>query len=418
VQLRQRLLDAGMVHPTPVEQTGILAAFVIPVHGDADGLTELLHVLRSEFSHEHIIVVDDASPDPSPIASAVADFDAHLLRIDVNVGPAQARNAGWQIALGEANPDLVVFLDADVCPKPGAIKLLLDHFGDHQVGAVAPRVMPRPGTDMIAHYEADNSPLDMGTEAAIVAAASRVSYVPTAALAIRADVLREHRGFADMRFGEDVDLVWRLLDADQTVRYEPRAVVHHRNRSSLPAMARQRFGYGTAAAPLATKHRDKIAPLQMSLDLVATTLAAVFGGPLFKAGALAMSAVQTKRLADKLAPLTEDASTEAARLRLLGHGYAVRGLGSAATRAWAPLMLLSGRTRRVLAAALVLPALWQWFQRRPATNPLTHAALRVVDRMSYCAGVWVGAWREGSLAALLPDVRLHESTEEASDDRS
>lgn len=417
-QLRRRLLDAGMVHPVVEHRANVTPAFVIPVYDDLEGLTELLRSLRSEFASARIVVVDDASPDPIRITHVAAGSSAEVVRHDVNTGPGEARNTGWRLVLAEESirPDVVFFLDADVRPLRGAIDLVLAHFEDPSIAAVAPRVMAHPSTQVIAYYEAENSPLDMGPTAAVVAARSRVSYVPTAALAIQPAVLEEHDGFAAMRFGEDVDLVWRLLDAKRVVRYEPRAVVHHRNRPTVKALVRQRFGYGSAAAPLARNHRDKIAPLQMSLDLVVTTLAAAFGGPVLKVGALAVSAVQTKRLADKLQPLTAQAPAEAARLRALGHGYAMRGLGSAATRSWVPCMLLTRRSRRALAALAIVPALWQWIRRPPAIDPLSHVALRALDHGSYCAGVWVGAWRERSLAALLPDVRLQDSSTEAAHD--
>lgn len=412
-ELRRRLLAAGMVHPLPVEPSGLTCAFVIPVRGDVEGLVELLRSLRREFERERIIVVDDASPDPVAVEQVATRFNAELLRHQVNTGPGEARNTGWRAVLSDEQrvPDIVVFVDADVCPVSGAISLLLAHFGEDSVAAVAPRVTARPGTDSVAHYEAANSPLDMGAEPAVVAAGSPVSYVPTATLAIRPAVLEKLSGFADMRFGEDVDLIWRLLDAHQIVRYEPRAVVYHRNRVSVKEFARQRFGYGSAAAPLATNHRTKVAPLQMPLDLVATTLAALLGGPVLRAGSLGAAAFQTKRLADKLEVLADGAPVEAARLRVRGHGYAVSGLATAATRAWMPVLMFTPRLRRALAAAVVVPALWQWIGRRPATNPASHVAMRAIDHASYCAGVWAGAWRERSLAALLPDVRLRDSND-------
>lgn len=413
-KLRRRLLNAGIVHPVVTQPPQAEPAFVIPVHDDVEGLTQLLRSIRREFATECIVVVDDASSDPVRITHIAAAFGAELVRHQVNTGPGQARNTGWRTVRSrpEPRPDCVVFLDADVVLVPGAIKLLLAHFGDGELAAVAPRVQALPGTTAIAHYEAENSPLDMGTDAALVAAGSRVSYVPTAALAVRADLMDEHEGFASMRFGEDVDLVWRLLDANQLVRYEPQAVVHHRNRTSIAAMARQRFGYGSAAAPLAVNHRDKIAPLQLPLDLVGSTLVGLFGGPVLKAAALVVSVMKTKRLAETLQSATTDAPKEALRLRALGHGYALRGLAHAGTRTWAPLMIFTRRSRRALAAALIVPPLWQWVRRRPATDPLSHVALRAVDHGAYCAGVWAGAWRERSVAALLPDVRLSDLTPE------
>ena len=74
------------------------------------------------------------------------------------------------------------------------------------------------------------------TEPARVAAGTRVSYVPAAALVVRTEALRAIGGFDEtLRVGEDVDAVWRLIDAGYRCRYEPSVVVHHRPRSTLSA---------------------------------------------------------------------------------------------------------------------------------------------------------------------------------------
>ena len=42
---------------------------------------------------------------------------------------------------------------------------------------------------------------------------------------MRRAALEQLGGFAeDLRFGEDVDLVWRLVEAGHRVRYDPRSV--------------------------------------------------------------------------------------------------------------------------------------------------------------------------------------------------
>ena len=78
---------------------------------------------------------------------------------------------------------------------------------------------------------------------------------------IRTDLLRVHRGFDEsLRYGEDVDLVWRLLEADVVCRYEPSVVVLHSPRASLLDAWKQRVSYGSAAAPLNQRHPGAATP--------------------------------------------------------------------------------------------------------------------------------------------------------------
>jgi cellulose synthase/poly-beta-1,6-N-acetylglucosamine synthase-like glycosyltransferase len=124
----------------------------------------------------------------------------------------------------------VAFLDADTVAPADWIERLGGHFEDPRVAAVAPRV--------------DGKLLDMGP-------GRNVPYVPSAALIVRTELARFDEA---LRYGEDVDLVWRLLDGGWRVVYEPDVVVHHDERRRL----RRRFRYGTSAAPLAARHPDRM----------------------------------------------------------------------------------------------------------------------------------------------------------------
>jgi len=397
-----------MVHPVPpqdhvVDRTPV--AFVVPVHNDAIGLAGLLEALRREFVDETILVVDDASVEPESITQVCGDFDATVLVHEHNQGPGGARNSGWRHLQADGFDGVVMFLDADVRPQPGSIDRVLFHFTDPTVTAAAPRIQAAPGQGLLARYEAAEIPLDQGPGPGLVKPNTRIAYVPTAALAIRLQDLAAADGFADMRFGEDVDLIWRLADDDKAIRYEPKAVVMHRTRESVAGFVRQRFGYGTSAAPLARTHRSKVAPLQLPVDVVASTVGVLFGGPLVKVLSVANAGFRTKKLSDKLASFSDDPLPEAARLTLLWHRYALNGLASSSTRIWAPLLLLTSPTRKLLFTASAVPSLMNWFRTRPAVDPVTHLGLRALDHGAYCAGVWAGAVQERSVAALLPVVR-------------
>ena len=60
----------------------------------------------------------------------------------------------------------------------------------------------------------------------------------------------------------------------------------------------------------------------------------------------------------------------------------------------------------MLAAAVVVPGLSEWFERRPAIDPARFTALRLADDLAYAAGVWTGCARERSARALLPDLAV------------
>jgi hypothetical protein len=203
----------------------------------------------------------------------------------------------------------------------------------------------------------------------------------------RTETIRAIGGFdTSLRFGEDVDLVWRLGEAGWVCRYEPASVVHHARRPDGGAWLRQRVGYGSSAAPLAKRHRGALAPLRMSGWSIAAWSLAAIGRPAVGTTVGAGSALALTRKLPDLPPRV------AVRLAGLGNLHAGDQIGSAVRRVWWPLLALaawrSRSARRVLLAAAI-----------GARHPL-----RLADDVAYSAGVWKGMLAEHTLDPLVPEI--------------
>lgn len=370
--LTRRLLDAGIAHPRPPAYQADVTA-VIPVRDDPDGLAATLGVLAGL----EIVVVDDGSTSAVPGA----------VRHEQSKGPAAARNTGWWHARG----DIVVFVDAGCRPQPGWLPRLLAHFADPSVGAVAPRVVSSPAPGLpgwLARYEGARSSLDLGRQEAPVRPGSRVPYVPTATLAVRRAALAAAGGFDEaLRYGEDVDFVWRLDGLGWRVRYEPAVGVTHPSRGDVGSWLRQRFDYGRSAAPLARRHARAVAPLAASPWSLAAWGLVAAGYPLAGSLMAAATAATLARQGGRGAALT------LARLAATGHVRAGAGLATAIRRAWLP------------PAVLVAGAAWAAGRRSPAwwlAAALARPLPRLADDLAYQAGVWSGVIESRSAAALFP----------------
>jgi len=392
----QRLLDAGAVHPVLDSMTRELqpndVTVVIPVH---NGSIEQLSMLVTKVSSAHkVLIIDDGS---SPALPEIAG--AQVIRRDAAGGPAVARNT----AIEHITTTITFFLDADTSLADDSWINLLAHFSDSSTGVVAPRIASEDGSTLLHRYEASESPLDLGSEPALIRKNSRVSYVPTAALMIRTELLREHQGFNEtFRYGEDVDLVWRLLESNVVCRYEPSVVVSHSPRSSLLDAWKQRVSYGSAAAPLNQKHPGSATPLRINRWSAAAWTTLATGHPLI---GLTIGAGSTVALERKI---SSQPDSRILALRLAGRGniHAGRMIAQAITRTWWPIALVialfSRRGRRFVLAAIVLPSLTNWFSKRPKVDPVTYCALKLADDVAYGTGVWKGVIATRDLGALAP----------------
>jgi mycofactocin glycosyltransferase len=410
-ELARRLLDTGIAHPARDRRTLAGSAalgdvtVVIPVR---DRQAELARCLAGLAGMARVVVVDDCSADPAAITRVASGVGANVLRRPVNGGPGAARNTG----LAAAGTPLVAFLDSDCVPGPGWLDALLPHFADPAVGAVAPRIIPdEPGRTWLARYEGASSTLDMGTRASIVRPGSRVPYVPGAALVVRKAAAGP--GFADdMRVGEDVDFIWRLVASGWRVRYEPAATIRHQHRVRLPAWFARRKDYGTSAAPLELRHPGAVRPLYVSGWTGLAWLAAAAGRP---DAAAAFTGTATALLARRLAQVTGEAwpwpsARTAWRLaaQLAGGGTLAAGrpLGSAISRTWwpaaVPAAVAMRRLRFPLAALVLAPPLLDWLDRRPPLDPARYVAARLLDDIGYSLGVWQGCAQHRTARPLLP----------------
>ena len=191
------------------------------------------------------------------------------------------------------------------------------------------------------------------------------------------------------------------------MRYLPSATVGHREPGSWRGLLGRRFRYGTSAGPLARRHPGRMAPVELRPWPAVAAVALLTGHPGVSTGITASSAV---RLARTVRPLGVPPAM-ALRWGAQGTAWTVVGLGRAATVLAGPALLLAAAAgvrrqhRRMGRAALVLalaPPAVEWWQRRPALDPLRWTVASLADDLAYGAGVWVGCWRARTLGPVLP----------------
>lgn len=350
--LTSRLLDAGATHP--LRDVDHEPQFT------RHDVTVVTPQLGGVAHRDGRLTVDDGSDPP---------LDGCSIRLESNRGPAAARNAARPLV----DTALVAFVDADVSTSdPDWSSALLWHFDDPRVGLVAPRVCGEAG-----------SPLDLGDQPARVRAGTHVSYVPGAAVVVRVDALDAVGGFDErLRFGEDVDLVWRLDDAGWSCRYDPSVAVWHEPRHSWRDRLRQHAGYGTSAAPLALRHPNSLSPVHVNGWTVTTWVLALIGRwvPAFVLGAGSSAALVRK--------LPDVPPRAALRLAVVGHLLAGRQFAAAARRVWWPILLVGAVVSRRI----------RWWAALALMSDLRAAP----TDLAYGWGLWSGMRRLRTWAPIVP----------------
>lgn len=401
-KLTSRLLATGAVHPQLSERVPASEiTVVIPVFAKNPDDVARVDDLAASLAEFTVIIVDDCSPHHT------SSSHARIVRHDINKGPAASRNTG----LSQVKTQFVAFVDSDAHATTSDLQLLASALSDESVVLVAPRVSTTNTQSGITEYESLYSPLDLGRDAAVVRPLSRVSYVPATVLVAHTERLRNINGFdEELRLGEDVDLVWRIVKNGSTVRYFPSVECQHDARTSWVGFIKQRFSYGKSAAALDHRHPFAASPLRA--NLIMTLLAiTVLSGYLYLALLLIPLVLTYFIVTLRSTRLSIRVRTDVTRI---GCFSTLRLLALAVRRGWWPIFIVasffSARATAMYTFAVFTPLMFGILRDKPRAIA-SYVGLRLLDDLAFGAGVWFGVILQRSPRCLLPVLTIRRSSQ-------
>ena len=398
--------------PAPVQWPSV--SVIVAAFGRPDATracVDSLLALDYPAARIDITVVDDDS-DP-PLGPTLKDLPVRVVRLTRNVGQSAARN----LAAAEAEGDLLAFIDNDCVATPGWLRALVPHFGDQGITLVGGRVKAPPSGKTVAAFEAVRSPLDMGPVCGPVGPRRAIAYMPTCNLVVRRDAFLAVGGFAiDMRVGEDVDLVWRILEQGGRAHYAAAGDIVHDHRVQLGSLLRRRTDYGSSEAELQRRHpncgRVMHVPRAATLALIAMTVAmtAPIAGAALAAivGAIVAAELANKHRRIRATGLALPAGWVAVSV-MREHAASLYHLCRDMTRYYGlPLVAACAIWPPLLPAVgllILLPQVWDHLRLKPALSLPAFAALSCLEMSAYQLGVWRGCAARHSWRPLIPSIR-------------
>ena len=229
---------------------------VVAVYNRPEELKELLDslVLQTEKDFR-LVVVEDGSTRPSDAVCAQYASSMDLLYLSQeNTGPALARNHG--VAALEQTTDYILFVDSDCTLPP------------HYLESAAQWLDQHPEIDLWGGPDAWNEHFTPIQKAISYAMTSPYStggirgggettdkfYPRTFNMGVRTTAFAAVKGFANLRYGEDVDLSMRLCEAGYHSALNRDLFVYHKRRTSWRSFFRQVYHSGQARRMLARRH--------------------------------------------------------------------------------------------------------------------------------------------------------------------
>ena len=234
-------------------------SIIVPVYNRPDEVDELLESLSNQTIKDfEVIIVEDGSVKS---CKDVCDKYAYILALHYyakeNSGPGQSRNYGAERASGE----WLIILDSDVVLPKGYLAAV-----DNALVS-----LPSPLSSDFAAFGGPDAAHPSFTPVQKAISYSMTSFFTTGGIrggkakldkfyprsfnmGIRRDVYLQLGGFSKMRFGEDIDFSYRIVEAGYRPQLFPDAWVWHKRRTDFRKFFRQVFNSGIARINLMKRH--------------------------------------------------------------------------------------------------------------------------------------------------------------------
>ena len=229
-------------------------SIIVPVYNRPDEVDELLESLTKQTLKDfEVIIVEDGSIKPcKDVCEKYANIlDLHYYAKE-NSGPGQSRNYGAE----RSNGEWLIILDSDVVLPEGYLEAVEKSLASSTSiaawgGPDAAHPSFTPVQKAISY-----SMTSFFTTGGIRGGKAKLDkfYPRSFNMGIRRDIYMKLEGFTKMRFGEDIDFSYRIVEAGYMPRLFPDAWVWHKRRTDFRKFFRQVYNSGIARINLEKRH--------------------------------------------------------------------------------------------------------------------------------------------------------------------
>ena len=290
-------------------------SIIVPVFNRPDEVDELLQSLtRQSLSDFEVIIVEDGSKKPcKEVCEKYAGaLDIHYYYKD-NSGPGQSRNYGAE----RANGEWLIVLDSDVVLPEGYLQAVNNGISRYEIrgarcensDSAETNLEPRTSNLVPRDIDAWGGPdraHESFTPVQKAISYSMTSFFTTGGIrggktkldkffprsynmGIRREVYQKLGGFSKMRFGEDIDFSYRIVEAGYKTALIPEAWVWHKRRTDFRKFFRQVYHSGIARINLEKRHPGTLKivhllPMVFTLGVILLLLLFAAGVALYAEG--------------------------------------------------------------------------------------------------------------------------------------
>jgi cellulose synthase/poly-beta-1,6-N-acetylglucosamine synthase-like glycosyltransferase/peptidoglycan/xylan/chitin deacetylase (PgdA/CDA1 family)/spore germination protein YaaH len=201
-----------------------------------------------------IIVVDDGSTDAT--YSVVQETFGSDKRVQLYTQPNAGKAAALNNGIGRTWADVVITLDADTIFTRDTVPLLVRHFGDRAVGAVAGNAKVGNRINLLTCFQALEYITSQNLDRRAFSVLNCITVVPGAVGAWRRSLVLALGGFTHDTLAEDTDLTMAIRKRGYKILYEDEAIGLTEAPDTVRDLIKQRYRWMFGTLQATWKHRD------------------------------------------------------------------------------------------------------------------------------------------------------------------
>ena len=232
-------------------------SFIIAAYNEEKVICKTVEsALQSNYPNIEVIIIDDGSTDntSNEIINVYSNDHRVLLIKQHNSGKAAALNNAIDLARGE----VLISLDADTQISKDAVSLLVRHFEEPTIGAVAGNVKVGNRTNIFTRWQAIEYITSQNIDRQGYSLLNAITVVPGAIGAWRKSAIKEIGGYITDTLAEDMDLTWRLRENGWKVDTENEAIGYTEVPDSISSFFKQRFRWSFGTLQCLWKHKSAL----------------------------------------------------------------------------------------------------------------------------------------------------------------
>jgi len=232
-------------------------SIIVPCYNEQDVIIpSLKSTIAQTYPNIEILVIDDGSSDRTYELAKTFEFDDGHRSLKVLSKPNGGKSRALNYAIKKAKGNLICCVDADSKLDKFAIELLVQHFKDPEIAAVAGSVSVVNTDTFLTKLQALEYIQGLNMVKNGQSYLKLVNIIPGPLGMFRKEAMREVGYYSHDTFAEDCDLTLSLIAKGYKIDFEPDAIAHTEAPEDLLDLLKQRYRWTRGILQAIKKNRQ------------------------------------------------------------------------------------------------------------------------------------------------------------------